>query len=72
MSVLSGYVLASSNSKEGLEKLINEFYCSKNYKINDELLLENHLLSKKRMEKINSQVMIVINPLTGRWQFKVK
>lgn len=62
--------LASSASKEELEQLINEFYFSKNYKITEDNLLFNDLLSEEKLQKINNQVGV--KKIKNRWIFFVK
>lgn len=59
--------LASSNTKLGLQELINEFYFSKNYVITEDHLLQNDLLSKEKLEKINHTVKI--EKIRDRWVF---
>ena len=62
--------LATSATKEDLEKLINEFYFSKNYKITEDNLLSNDLLSEEKLQRINSQVGI--KKVKNRWVFYIK
>lgn len=59
--------LASSNTKLGLQELINEFYFSKNYVITEDNLLQNEQLSKEKLEKINRTVKI--EKIRNRWVF---
>ena len=62
--------LASSATKEGLEQLINEFYFSKNYKITEDNLLSNDLLSEEKLQQVNNQVGVKKNK--NRWVFYIK
>ena len=62
--------LASSATKEGLEQLINEFYFSKNYKITEDNLLSNDLLSEEKLQRINNQVGV--KKIRNRWVFYIK
>ena len=59
--------LATSNTKKGLEKLINEFYCSQNYRIGEDNLLYNEKLSSERLEKVNNTVKV--EQVLGGWLF---
>ena len=62
--------LASSATKDGLEQLINEFYFSKNYKITEDNLLSNDLLSEEKLQRINNQVGV--KKIRNRWVFYIK
>ena len=62
--------LATAGTKEDLERLINEFYCSKNYKITEDSLLSNDLLSEEKLQRINNQVGV--KKVKNRWIFYIK
>ena len=62
--------LATAGTKEDLERLINEFYFSKNYKITEDNLLINDLLSEERLQRINNQVGV--KKVKNRWIFYIK
>lgn len=55
-------VYASSATKEGLEKLINEFYYSKNYIITEDMRIYN----TKTGKTIDS---MAVRQTRGKWQF---
>ena len=62
--------LATAGTKEDLERLINEFYFSKNYKITEDNLLSNDLLSEEKLQRINNQVGV--KKVKNRWIFYIK
>ena len=62
--------LATAGTKEDLEQLINKFYCSKNYKITEDNLLSNDLLSEEKLQRINNQVGV--KKVKNRWIFYIK
>ena len=51
-------LLATSPTKEGIVKLINEFYFSKNYYLDENLKLKNDVLSEEKLKKINNTVKV--------------
>lgn len=60
-------LMATSPTREGLQKLVNEFYFSTNYIINNDNKLDNINLSTEKLSKINDRVEIK-NTLSG-WYF---
>ena len=62
--------LATAGTKEDLERLINEFYFSKNYKITEDNLLSNDLFSEEKLQRINNQVGV--KKVKNRWIFYIK
>ena len=55
-------VYASAPTKEGLEKLINDFYCSKNYIITE----DNTIYNTKTGKTVDT---MTIKVKKNRWQF---
>ena len=51
-------LLATSPTKEGIIKLINEFYFSNNYYLDEDLKLKNDILSEEKLKKINNTVKV--------------
>ena len=51
-------LLATSPSKKGIIKLINEFYFSENYYLDKDLKLKNDNLSEEKLKKINDTVKV--------------
>lgn len=51
-------LIATSPSKEGIIKLINEFYFSENYYLDKNLKLKNDILSEEKLKKINNTVKV--------------
>ena len=51
-------LLATSPSKEGIIKLINEFYFSNHYYLDENLKLKNDILSEEKLKKINNTVKV--------------
>lgn len=56
-------LLASAGTKEQLEKLINEFYCSNNY-----IITEDNLIYNTKKEKVLDGVKITVS--RNRWRFE--
>ena len=62
-------LLGTAPTKTDLELLVNEFFCSKNYKINDDNKLENEKLSEEKLNNINKRVIIKFSK--NRWRFEM-
>lgn len=58
-----GSLLASASNKEELEKMINEYYLSTNYIIDE----HNNIFNTKK-QSILDGVKVVLNK--GRWRFE--
>lgn len=59
--------VCSAPNKETLEKLINEFYFSDNYKITDDNKLNNTRFTEDRVLDINNKTLIEFKK--NRWSF---
>ena len=64
-------LLATAPTKEGIIKLINEFYISKNYYLDENLKLKNDILSEEKLKKINNSVKVEAR-ITGYYFFMTK
>ena len=62
-------LLGTAPTKTDLELLVNEFFSSTNYKINDDNKLENEKLSEEKLNNINKRVMIKFSK--NRWRFEM-
>ena len=51
-------LLGTAPTKTDLELLVNEFFSSTNYKINDDNKLENEKLSEEKLNNINKRIII--------------
>ena len=61
---MKGNLLASAANKEELEKLINQYYFSSNYFINDENKIEHSI-----KHKVLDGVRVVVK--SRRWRFEL-
>lgn len=59
--------IASSDTKLGLQSLINEFYFSESYVIREDNLLDNEKLSDEKLERINH--LVKVEKIRDRWVF---
>lgn len=59
--------IASSDTKLGLQSLINEFYFSESYVIREDNLLDNDRLSEEKLKRINN--MVKVEQIQDRWVF---
>jgi hypothetical protein len=62
-------LMATSPTKEGLQKLINEFYFSQNYIITNNNKLENSKLNGEKLKNINNKSEIK-NTIKG-WYYYI-
>lgn len=62
-------LLGTAPTKTDLELLVNEFFSSTNYKINDDNKLENEKLSEEKLNNINKRIIIKFSK--NRWRFEV-
>ena len=62
-------LLGTAPTKTDLELLVNEFFSSTNYKINDDNKLENKKLSEEKLNNINKRVIIKFSK--NRWRFEM-
>ena len=62
-------LLGTAPTKTDLELLVNEFFSSTNYKINDDNKLENEKLSEEKLNNINKRVIIKFSK--NRWRFEM-
>ena len=59
--------IASSDTKLGLQSLINEFYFSESYVIREDNLLDNEKLLDEKLERINH--LVKVEKIRDRWVF---
>ena len=62
-------LLGTAPTKTDLELLVNEFFSSTNYKINDDNKLENEKLSEEKLNNINKRIIIKFSK--NRWRFEM-
>ena len=62
-------LLGTAPTKTDLELLVNEFFASKNCKINDDNKLENEKLSEEKLNNINKRIIIKFSK--NRWRFEM-
>ena len=62
-------LLGTAPTKTDLELLVNEFFASTNYKINDDNKLENEKLSEEKLNNINKRVIVKFSK--NRWRFEM-
>lgn len=62
-------LLGTAPTKTDLELLVNEFFSSTNYKINDDNKLENEKLSEEKLNNINKRVIVKFSK--NRWRFEM-
>lgn len=62
-------LLGTAPTKTDLELLVNEFFSSTNYKINDDNKLENKKLSEEKLNNINKRIIIKFSK--NRWRFEM-
>ena len=62
-------LLGTAPTKTDLELLVNDFFGSKNYKINDDNKLENEKLSEEKLNNINKRIIIKFSK--NRWRFEM-
>ena len=62
-------LLGTAPTKTDLELLVNDFFGSTNYKINDDNKLENKKLSEEKLNNINKRVIIKFSK--NRWRFEM-
>ena len=62
-------LLGTAPTKTDLELLVNEFFYSTNYKINDDNKLENEKLSEEKLNNINKRIIIKFSK--NRWRFEM-
>ena len=60
---MANKLIASAPSKEELQKLVNEFYCSTNWIIQD----DNSLFNTKLNRSTDS---VIVRFFRGRWRFE--